>query len=144
MAYSGSLSVLKYSETTHHKNSSGFEQDMEGIFIVPFAISKLKTKFSIILQINHIFKLDIMLPMGNQGLVQKDIPETTSDMQIDPAAAELRQTPCAICILDVKEVHQPRNLAANLHTFSIYLHVFLFSDCWFVRYMLLSTHLDKW
>lgn len=40
-------------------------------------------------------------------------------MQIDPAAAGLHQTPYAVCILNMREVHQLRNLAANLHTFSI-------------------------
>ena len=50
-------------------------------------------------------------------------------MQIDPGAAGLRQTPCAICSLDIREVYQLRSLTANLHTFSIYLRVFLFLDC---------------
>lgn len=98
---------------------------MDGIFIVPFHhqkllnTSKLENKVSVILQVSDIVKLDIKLPVGNQGLIQKDTPETTSDMQIDPAAAGLHQTPCAVCILNIREVHQLRNRAANLHTFSI-------------------------
>lgn len=104
---------------------------MEGIFIVPFHhqklfnTSKLEDKLSIILQTSDILKLDIKLPLANQGLIQKGTPETTSDKQIDPAAAGLHQTPSAICILDIREVHQLRDLSADLHTFSIYLHVFL-------------------
>lgn len=104
---------------------------MEGIFIVPFHhqkllnTSKLEKKLSIVLQTNDIFKLDLKLPVGNQGLIQKGTPETTSDMQVDPASAGLHPAPCSIRILDIKEIHQLRNLAANLQSFNIYLHVFL-------------------
>lgn len=68
---------------------------MDDMFIVPFHhqkllnTSKLQNKLSIILQISDIVKLDLKLPVDNQGLIQKDTPETTSDMQVDPAAAGL-------------------------------------------------------
>jgi len=38
-------------------------------------------------------------------------------MQIDAGAAALHPTPCAFCTSDIREVHQLRNLAADLHTF---------------------------
>lgn len=72
--------------------------------------------------------------MDRQGLIEKDTPANTSAMHIDPGAAVLGQTPCASCTFDINEVHQLRNLAANLCI------IFHFLDCLLVALLHAFQH----
>lgn len=80
-------------------------------------------------------------------MIQKDTLENASAMQVDPGAAGLHQTPCAICTSEIREVPQLRSLAADLHTFSTERHDFLVLYCLLAcmsYYMLINTDLTRW